>query len=149
MFVERRSSTEGRAMTRGNAAVRLFLFAAFLAAALRAVVPAGYMFGADPETGRIAITICTGSGDGVYAAYLDPETGDITDHDGAPAPASNDAGQCPFASFSLHYTPGGQAVDLVVATFYARFDGWRVSSQDHYSQSASAPPPSRAPPFRA
>lgn len=139
--------TGRRALARGSVWARAFLVAVFVAAALRAIVPAGYMIGQDAQTGRIAITICTGSG--ARPAYFDPETGDVTDHDGTPAPANNNAGQCPFASFSLLYTPGGLAIDLAVAADYARFDGWRISSPDHDSQSAAAPPPSRGPPLHA
>lgn len=130
-----------------GAVTRFFLVAAFLAAALRAIVPVGYMAGADPETGRIAITICSGSGAGAYAAYLDPETGEVSEHNGTPVPTSKDAGECPFASFSLYHMPGGQAVDFAIAASYARFDGWRISSPEHDNQGASAPPPSRAPPL--
>ena len=106
----------------GAAWMRLLLVAALVAAALRAITPIGYMIGHDEATGRIAITICTGMGE--TPAFLDPETGEVTEDDGAPD------------------DPG-----LPVA--FAQSPLWRAQSVFHDSQSAVSPPPSRGPPLHA
>ncbi|WP_428409741.1 hypothetical protein [Hyphococcus sp.] len=126
---------------------RCLLVAAIVAAALRAVTPVGYMIGHDEATGRIAITICTGTGE--KPAFFNPETGEVTEDDGAPAPAVNEAGQCPFASFSLLYAPENAPDDLGLPAAFAQSPLWRAQSVFHDSQSAVSPPPSRGPPLHA
>ncbi|WP_375203932.1 hypothetical protein [Hyphococcus sp.] len=137
--------TGARASASAFSWVRFMLVAALFAAALRAVTPIGYMIGHDDATGRIAITICTGSGE--KPAYFNPETGEVTEEDGAPAPAVNEAGQCPFASFSLLYAPEQAPDGLGLPVAFAQSPLWRAQSVFHDSQSAVSPPPSRGPPL--
>ncbi len=139
--------SDRRAGASGLSWVRLFLLAALVAASLRAITPIGYMIGHDTATGRIAITICTGAGE--KPAFFNPETGEVTDDDGAPAPSVNEAGQCPFAAFSLLYAPAHAPDDLGLPVAFAQSPLWRAQSVFHDSQSAVSPPPSRGPPLHA
>ncbi len=134
-------------MAHGSAWMRFLLVAALFAAVLRAVTPIGYMIGHDEATGRIAITICTGTGE--KPAFFNPVTGEVTEHDGAPSPSVNEAGQCPFASFSLLFAPENAPDDLGLPVAFAQSPLWRARSVFHDSQSAVSPPPSRGPPLHA
>ncbi len=144
MFDHKHPQTDCRALARGSVLARFVLAAVFLAAALRALVPVGYMIGHNAQTGRIAITICTGAGE--LPAYFNPETGEVTNGDGVPAPINNDVGHCAFAAFGHLFTIGVQPAELVIANAPSHLVGWRISSSDRGSQSAVAPPPSRGPP---
>ena len=146
-----------RVMTRGFP-VRLFLMAAFLAAALRAIIPAGYMLGEDEATGRFAIIMCSGyaplpqaASHGAMGAMVHHDA--MPDHhagnghkEGAHEPPSAEMGQCPFAAFSLLYTPGGHSFSLDALAFYTDFYGQPGDAQADLSHDAASPPPSRAPP---
>ena len=136
-----------RAGADGLSWARVFLLTALIAASLRAITPIGYMIGHDMATGRIAITICTGTGE--KPAYFNPETGEVTEDDEAPAPSVNEAGQCPFASFSLLFTPESAPDALGLPVAFAQSPLWRAQSVFHDSQSAVSPPPSRGPPLHA
>lgn len=147
MLFHGHSHASRAAFAPGAAWMRLLLVAALVAAALRAITPIGYMIGHDEATGRIAITICTGMEE--KRAFLDPETGEVTEDDGAPAPAVNEAGQCPFASFSLLFAPASAPDDPGLPVAFAQSPLWRAQSVFHDSQSAVSPPPSRGPPLHA
>lgn len=148
MFSQRRTMiSKHRAGADGLSWARVFLLAALVAASLRAVTPIGYMIGHDMATGRIAITICTGMGE--KPAYFNPETGEVTEDDGAPQPSVNEAGQCPFASFSLLYAPVNGPGDLGLPVAFVQSPLWRAQSVFHDNQSAVSPPPSRGPPLHA
>jgi hypothetical protein len=75
---------------------RFLLALAIVAMAVKAVVPAGYMVARDDVSGRLIVTICSGSGP--VKAVLDLTTGAVeplSDH----GPAGNDGKQnvCSFA----------------------------------------------------
>jgi hypothetical protein len=87
------------------------LWLALTALILRAAIPAGYMLSVEGES-RIAVTICAPLG-AHQTAWLDLETGQISDrsNDGKAPP---DAGKaCPFAlAASAALAPNAQALDV-------------------------------------
>ncbi|GAM96787.1 hypothetical protein U91I_00408 [alpha proteobacterium U9-1i] len=73
---------------------------AFLAMAIRAIVPAGYMLSAADDGRYVTVTLC--SEHGTVEALIDRQTGAVLDPDERPAPTqtpnqANDDAPCVFA----------------------------------------------------
>lgn len=90
------------ALRQGRTGFAQWLLAlALLALGTQAVLPKGYMFEANAETGRIAVVACTGQG--AATRWLDPTTGRVHDQAGIdPADEPSDQSRtCPFAAATL------------------------------------------------
>lgn len=144
-----RCSQAGRAVRRAALWPHLFLTIAFIATALRAVVPAGYMIGADPATGRIAIIVCTG-------VAQSPAAGEHAGHHGnhhggggdtQHTPSHDEPGPCAFASFSQLFGSDALPPSLAIVDNPVSVAAWPAPFLRRASQRVAAPPPSRAPPL--
>lgn len=144
-----RCSHAGRAFGRDALWPHLFLTIAFLAAALRAIVPAGYMIGADPATGRFAIIVCTGVAQspvaGEHAGHHGSHSGG--DSDTQHTPSHDDPGPCAFASFSQLFGAGASPPGLALFNETISLTAWPVAAKHDADVGVAAPPPSRAPPL--
>jgi hypothetical protein len=111
---------------------------AFMAVAIRAVVPAGYMLGADD--GRFVSVMLCGS-TGWVEALVDRDTGAIIDPDERPAPKqTHDNAPCVFAMAAPLVAPESAAT---IATSHVA----TIDAQQHALRDArpglglAAPPP--------
>ncbi len=123
---------------------------AFLAMAVRAVIPAGYMLAADRDGGRfVTVELC--SAHGSVEALLDRETGAILDTAPAPKPAHDDDGKntpCVFAT-AAHLAAPEHAPALITIEIAA--DAPSLGAADvRPGLGLAAPPPwSTGPPLTA
>jgi|CXWL01.1.fsa_nt_gi hypothetical protein len=122
---------------------------AFMAIAVRAIVPAGYMLAADSEPGRfVTVTLC--STHGSVDAVLDRETGDIIDAGDQPStPSDNpDTSPCVFAAAAHLAAPehAPAAISVAFAREALRFNAVEARP----GLGLAAPPPfSTGPPLKA
>lgn len=144
-MVSTRAMTDRHGAPRPAALMRTLVILALFAALLRAAIPAGYMLGADADSGAIAITICS-EDDGHRAAFYDAATGEIVHQGDAPATAGDD-GPCPFAAFAQGFAAPDTAPAPVIAVVYALRRDRPADFASFVAQAAAAPPPSRGPPL--
>lgn len=126
---------------------RMLTAIAFLAMAVRAVIPAGYMLADDRDSGRfVTIELC--SAHGSVEALLDRETGAILDTAPAPKPAHDDDGKntpCVFAA-AAHLAAPEHAPALIAAEVTADAPSLGVADMRPGLGLAAPPPWSTGPP---
>lgn len=77
---------------------RFLIALALIAAGLQSGIPRGYMLDLDNATGRFSIVFCTGQGP--VTRWVDPATGVVGEHEGAPAGDTGNSQPCVFAMAS-------------------------------------------------
>ncbi len=140
--------TGGRRQSGFSRALAAF---AFLAMAVRAIVPAGYMLAAAPtETGLVTVTLC--SVHGAVQVQVDTETGAIIDpaQNNQPAPEQDtgDNPPCVFATAAALAAP--ETAPLPLAAAYGAEPAVAATVEVAPGRGLAAPPPwSTGPPLTA
>jgi hypothetical protein len=122
-----------------------------LAIAMQALVPGGYMVGASPKDGAIAITLCTSSG--TISAFIDAE-GQITEtKPGSHTPSPDTDDTKSVCAFSGHVTtafvPDELALDAPNPSFEAQTATPLRATLIPGLGLAAPPPPKTGPPIQA
>lgn len=100
--------------------MRFFSVLALLAIALRAVTPAGFMFGVDETTGMMRIEICHGGMNAAVSDYwLNAETGEVIEGGAPPSQDDRSKDPCPFASLTMIDMPEtAPAITPLLASYH-------------------------------
>lgn len=134
------------------AALRLFLrdhrrSAALLLAlvlAMKALVPAGYMIGADTRV--LTISICADTQGGSYSKQIVvPHAG----KQGGDAHQANDGQACPFSALAMASLSGADPALLALALVFILALGFAAAAPPQPSRARHLRPPLRGPPATA
>lgn len=114
---------------------------AFLAVALRVLVPGGYMIAAPGEAAGVPIILCTERGVetvllGADARLADPSSGSQDDHSGKPAPDH----PCAFAGLGAALAPA-DVLTVGLAAWTHAADGPAFPPEIRPGRGMAAPPP--------
>lgn len=121
---------------------QLLIALALIAAGLQSGIPRGYMLDRNAETGQLSVVFCTGQGP--VSRWIDPDSGEITDH--APAGKNGNGGSSPCV-FAMAAAAGPLPVaEAWVPPAPVHHNGRPRSETAHAVPAHRARPPARAPP---